>query len=149
MSTFSTKGGLYERAAKRYGLADGKKLFGWAFFSSRRADAQAFLADVWAEAARAAPTRAHTAVAALADAGVLLRHYTLNVDGLAAAAGLSTWHPEACPDGARWVVGVGGWQNRRGGGGEEGGEARRREGFRPFPLPPLTIRPTLSSPFPP
>ena len=39
MSTFSTKGGLYERAQKRFKLADGKTLFTYAFFEKRRLDA--------------------------------------------------------------------------------------------------------------
>ena len=36
MSTFSTKGGLYERAQQRYGVADGKKLFTYTFFEKQR-----------------------------------------------------------------------------------------------------------------
>jgi NAD-dependent SIR2 family protein deacetylase len=99
MSTFSTPGGLYERAARAYALADGKALFTHAFFARRRADALAFLADVHAEAAAARPAPAHAALADLAATGALRRHYTLNVDGLAAAAGLSTWSP-AAPGGA-------------------------------------------------
>lgn len=39
MSTFSTRGGLYERAQKRFGVADGKRLFTYAFFEKRRLDA--------------------------------------------------------------------------------------------------------------
>lgn len=39
MSTFSTRGGLYERAQKRFGLADGKRLFTYAFFEKRRLEA--------------------------------------------------------------------------------------------------------------
>ena len=36
MSTFSTKGGLYERAQRRFGVADGKRLFTYAFFEKQR-----------------------------------------------------------------------------------------------------------------
>jgi len=36
MSTFSTKGGLYERAQRRYGVSDGKKLFTYTFFEKQR-----------------------------------------------------------------------------------------------------------------
>lgn len=36
MSTFSTKGGLYEKAARRFGLADGMRLFSYAFFDKQR-----------------------------------------------------------------------------------------------------------------
>ena len=61
---------------------------------------QEFFADIYAEAVRARPSPAHRALAALAAAGKLARHYTLNIDGLAAAVGLTTWHPEDNPDGA-------------------------------------------------
>ena len=96
MSTFSTKGGLYDRAARAARLppGDGKKLFSWPFFERRRGEALAFLAGVAAEAAAATPTPAHAALASLARAGALERHFTLNIDGLARAAGLSTWHTE-------------------------------------------------------
>ena len=95
MSTFSTPGGLYERAARAARLppGDGKKLFSWSFFERRRGEALAFLAGVAGEAAAARPTAAHAALAALARAGALVRHFTLNIDGLARAAGLATWHP--------------------------------------------------------
>lgn len=39
MSTFSTKGGLYERAQKRYSVPDGKKLFTYSFFEKQRLEA--------------------------------------------------------------------------------------------------------------
>lgn len=39
MSTFSTKGGLYERAQRRYGVTDGKKLFTYSFFEKQRLQA--------------------------------------------------------------------------------------------------------------
>ncbi len=39
MSTFSTKGGLYERAQKRIGVTDGKKLFTFSFFEKQRLEA--------------------------------------------------------------------------------------------------------------
>jgi NAD-dependent SIR2 family protein deacetylase len=101
MSTFSTPGGLYERAARAAQLppGDGKKLFSWSFYERRRADALAFLADVAAEAAAAVPTPAHAALAALARTGALLRHFSLNIDGLHRDAGMDTWHPEESPDG--------------------------------------------------
>lgn len=99
MSTFSTPGGLYARAAKAARLPDGKALFTYAFFERRRADALAFLADVHAEAVAAAPTAGHAALARLAASGRLVRHYTLNVDGLAGVAGMSTWHRELNPEG--------------------------------------------------
>ena len=98
MSTFSTPGGLYERAASRARLANGKALFGWSFFERRRADALAFLADVHAEAAAARPTPGHEALARLARAGRLSRHFTLNIDGLSERAGMRTWRLEEDPD---------------------------------------------------
>jgi hypothetical protein len=47
MSTFSTRGGLYERAAKKYKLSDGKMLFTYMFFDRQRPEAQAFFADIY------------------------------------------------------------------------------------------------------
>lgn len=51
MSTFSTRGGLYERAQKQYKLSDGKMLFTYLFFDRQRPEAQAFFADIyrWAQ----------------------------------------------------------------------------------------------------
>jgi hypothetical protein len=40
MSTFSTKGGLYEKAQKKFKLSDGKMLFTYTFFDKRRLEAQ-------------------------------------------------------------------------------------------------------------
>lgn len=99
MSTFSTPGGLYERAQKKFGLQDGKKLFCYSFFDRQRIDVQPFFADIYDEAlgARAAP--GHRAIAAIHRAGKLLRHYTLNIDGLAAGVGMDTWHPDNNPEG--------------------------------------------------
>ena len=98
MSTFSTPGGLYERAASQAKLANGKSLFCWSFFERRRPDALAFLADVHAEAAAAKPTRGHRALARLARCGGLSRHFTLNIDGLSEKAGMKTWRLEDDPE---------------------------------------------------
>ena len=46
MSTFSTKGGLYERAKKRYSVPDGKKLFTYSFFEKQRLEALVTLPDL-------------------------------------------------------------------------------------------------------
>ena len=62
---------------------------------------QAFFADIYAEAKRAKPSPGHKALAGLAAQGKLQRHYTLNIDGLAQAVGLSTWHPVKNPTGAQ------------------------------------------------
>lgn len=40
MSTFSTRGGLYEKAQKKFKLSDGKMLFTYTFFDRRRLEAQ-------------------------------------------------------------------------------------------------------------
>ena len=55
---------------------------------------QAFFADIYVEALAAIPATGHWALAGMAAAGKLLRHYTLNIDGLHNAVGLSTWHHE-------------------------------------------------------
>ncbi|PRW33021.1 DHS-like NAD FAD-binding domain-containing [Chlorella sorokiniana] len=94
MSTFSTRGGLYERAQRKYKLADGKSLFTYAFFDRQRPEAQAFFADIYSEAVAAEPAAGHHALRQLHDAGRLLRHYTLNIDGLAEQVGMDTWHHE-------------------------------------------------------
>ena len=62
-------------------------------------DVQAFFAEIYREAKRATPGEGHRALAAIERSGKLQRHYTLNVDGLAAAVGLSTWHPTSNPQG--------------------------------------------------
>lgn len=99
MSTFSTKGGLYEKAARRFGIQDGKHLFSYAFFEKRRLEALAFFADIYTEAVAAVPAAGHRALADIAALGCLRRHYTLNIDGLGEAAGMDTWHPDTNPDG--------------------------------------------------
>lgn len=99
MSTFSEPGGLYERARRRYKLDSGVRLFYYSFFKRRRADAHAFFADVWREAAAASPTPSHVALAELAAQGRLVRHYTMNIDGLHRRAGLSTWGARRNPSG--------------------------------------------------
>ena len=46
MSMFSTKDGLYERARKKFKIQDGIRLFSYPFYKQRRADVQAFFAQV-------------------------------------------------------------------------------------------------------
>lgn len=106
MSTFSTKGGLYERAQKRYRVTDGKSLFTYAFYAKHPRPAQAFLADVHGEAVRARASPGHYALALLSSLGRMQRHYTLNIDGLSQVAhsvmpsgACPTWHPEDNPEG--------------------------------------------------
>lgn len=115
MSTFSTAGGLYERAQKRFRVADGKSLFTYAFYARNPASAQAFLAEIHDEAVLATPAPGHYALALLSSLGSLSRHYTLNIDGLAQRAAAAfdgeadVWHPHRNPDGA-WL-GLG-WAGR-------------------------------------
>lgn len=80
---FSTTHGLYAKAKKRFQLAKGKDLFTWSHFVKRRADFTSFFVDIHKEARKAKPGPAHRAVAELHERGALLRHYTMNVDGLA------------------------------------------------------------------
>jgi Sir2 family len=86
---FTTPGGLYERACKRMGVHDGIKLFSWSYFDKCRDEVTAFFVDINKEAQRAKPGPAHQAVKGLNDCGRLLRHYTMNVDGLAAQVSFS------------------------------------------------------------
>jgi len=98
MSTFSKPGGLYEKARKKYGLNDGMRLFHYSFFQKRRADCQAFLTGVWAETVQAKPTKSHQGLVTLARQGRLLRHYTMNIDGLHSEVG-PRWDPALNPTG--------------------------------------------------
>lgn len=92
MSTFSDPGGLYERARRKYSLTDGCRLFHYTFFSKRRSEAQNFLSGVWSEAIKAKPTSSHKALATLGEQGRLVRHYTMNIDGLHTLIG-PRWEP--------------------------------------------------------
>jgi NAD-dependent SIR2 family protein deacetylase len=83
MSMFSTRNGLYQRACRRFGITDGKKLFTWRFFDRQRTDVTSFFVDIHKEASKSHPGAGHRAVAELNEASALLRHYTMNVDGLA------------------------------------------------------------------
>lgn len=60
---------------------------------------QAFFADIYAEARKAKPGAGHKALAQIAKADKLLRHYTMNIDGLAETAGMDAWHVESNPTG--------------------------------------------------
>ena len=61
---------------------------------------QAFFADIFVEAKAAKAARGHKALAEIERSGKLQRHYTLNVDGLAEAVGMSVWHPTENPSGS-------------------------------------------------
>ena len=66
---------------------------------------QAFFADIYAEARKAKPGLGHKALAQIAGADKLLRHYTMNIDGLAESAGIDTWHVNNNPTGGSATVG--------------------------------------------
>ena len=91
MSTFTTRGGLYERARKRCKVKDGQTLFTDRFFRKNRLDALAFFAEIHKEATKASPTSTHKAIMQLAKYFRLRRNYTMNVDGLHRDTGLTTW----------------------------------------------------------
>mgnify|MGYP000179510832 CR=1 FL=1 len=46
LSTFSTEGGLYDKAKRKYGLSNGSELFHYRFYKKMPRQAQAFLAQV-------------------------------------------------------------------------------------------------------
>jgi len=94
MSTFSTKGGLYEKAQKQFKLCDGKLLFTFSFYSKHKEQAESFFVEIHKEALRAKPGPGHKALAVLGSSGRLARHYTLNIDGLASKVGMGVWDPE-------------------------------------------------------
>eukprot|EP00798_Chlamydomonas_sp_ICE-L_P014139 gene14139-20102_t len=99
MSMFSTRNGLYERAKKRFKISDGIKLFTYSFYKQRRADVQAFFAQIYSEAQGSKAAPGHHALAGIHEIQRIKRHYTLNIDGLAEVVGLDTWHHERHPAG--------------------------------------------------
>ncbi len=99
MSTFSTKGGLYDVARQKYQLSDGKNLFTHSFYKRRKQEAEAFFVDIQREARAASPAPGHVALARLSEAGRLSRHYTLNIDGLGSRVGMDVWDPDTNMDG--------------------------------------------------
>lgn len=74
------------------------------FFHIPSSPVQAFFADIYAEARKAKPGAGHMALAQIAQANKLLRHYTMNIDGLAEAAGMDTWHVESNPTGVHFTL---------------------------------------------
>lgn len=75
-------------------------MFTYGFYAKRPEDCNAFLADVAAELQGKQPTLTHRAIARLQADGRLVRHYTMNIDGLAARAGLVSWAPAAAAEGS-------------------------------------------------
>jgi len=89
---------FYERARKKFKLKDGKELFQWKFYAERPYDALQFLGEMCEGARKCKPTPTHRALAALERRGALRRHYTMNIDGLHAKAGMASYD-----DGGRTV----------------------------------------------
>ena len=71
----------------------------WSYSTHYSDFAQAFFADIYGEARKAKPGLGHKALAQIANAHKLVRHYTMNIDGLAEAAGMDTWHVDNNPTG--------------------------------------------------
>ena len=86
LSTFSKSKGLYEQAAQRFGLKEGQELFRYPFLEGRPNDCFDFFVQLYREAQKAKPTKTHQALAQLLEGGQLVRHYTMNIDGLATRA---------------------------------------------------------------
>ena len=86
-------GNLYTRAAKQFHLPDGSQVFRYRFLERRPKDYLAFFAGTLYKtiAKITSPTPSHYALHAMEQAGQLIRHYTLNVDGLASLCGMSIW----------------------------------------------------------
>jgi NAD-dependent SIR2 family protein deacetylase len=55
--------------------------------------------QIYSEAQASKAAQGHYAVAQLQELGLLQRHYTMNIDGLAEVVGMDTWHPEFNPQG--------------------------------------------------
>lgn len=93
LSTFTAAhSGVYERARKRYKLKSGIDLFHYKFYEEHPAQATSFLARMCEKALGCDPTPTHVALRDLERTGLLLRHYTMNIDGLHAEAGSTLWH---------------------------------------------------------
>jgi NAD-dependent SIR2 family protein deacetylase len=92
LDTFSSReGGLYERARKKFKLKQGRELFHFSFLDTRPDECFDFLASLCRKAQGATPTKTHQALRRMEVTGQLIRHYTLNIDGLHVASGLSLW----------------------------------------------------------
>mmetsp|Transcript_1041 Transcript_1041/g.3727 ORF Transcript_1041/g.3727 Transcript_1041/m.3727 type:complete len:309 (-) Transcript_1041:70-996(-) len=92
LSTFTSPGGLYERAKKRFKVKDGIMLFCDSFYRKRGKDVRKVMGEIFFEATSSCPTLAHEALGRLEASGRLLRHYTMNVDGLHRLVdGMTTW----------------------------------------------------------
>ncbi|KAJ8906076.1 hypothetical protein NDN08_002575 [Rhodosorus marinus] len=97
VSVFSSKGGLYDRARRKFKVKDGMTLFSDRFYRKRTKEAIQFFAELGLEVRSASPTSTHFSLVDLEAS--ILRHVTLNVDGLLPRAGASIWDPVKNPAG--------------------------------------------------
>ena len=74
LSTFTSPGGLYERAKKRFKVKDGIMLFCDSFYRKRGKDVRKVMGEIFFEATSSCPTLAHEALGRLEASGRLLRH---------------------------------------------------------------------------
>ena len=82
VSTFAS---LYQKAAKKYG-GDGKQAFHYRFLQNSPEDSFDFLMQQFNKVKTAKPTWAHEALRNMETNGQLVRHYTMNIDGLAGSS---------------------------------------------------------------
>ena len=90
LDTFS--GQIYDKAAEKFNLSDGMKVFFYSFLQQRPRDCFSFLKQLYLKVRKASPTPTHEVFKQFADQGKLIRHYTMNIDGLSEEAGMSVWN---------------------------------------------------------
>ncbi len=76
--------GIYSQAAKTLGIKDGMQAFRYRFLQNHPVECFQLLSSLYHQASDVSPTLSHQILASMDDQ--LLRHYTLNIDGLATIA---------------------------------------------------------------
>lgn len=103
LASFTSTDGIYEKARRDLGVRCGKDVFSYRTYAksvdSRRA-ANRFFASLHAQmtSRKVAPGAGHIGIARLDAAGGLLRHYTLNIDGVHRRAGQRVVEPSDVPE---------------------------------------------------
>jgi NAD-dependent SIR2 family protein deacetylase len=96
-SSSSSTTSLYSQAARTFGLQQqqGSNVFCYSFWKSHPQQCFAFFQSLYGKVIQAVPTPTHHVLERLATTGKLLRHYTLNIDGLASSEcrDMSVWTP--------------------------------------------------------
>lgn len=95
---------LYQKAAKQCSLRhkkedSGSKVFSFHFLESRPNDCFSFFYGLYKKVKKAVPTRTHYVLRTMEETKQLVRHYTLNIDNLAEATGMSRWSTTQNPSG--------------------------------------------------